>query len=132
MNYSSFPYLAHAHPEQFQLQLTFLNDLNALSSESSQPPILRLSPGSLLDETMHHSVILPSFFVLVMAIQFQIWLTSGHGEYQVLSEWHSRAKSRVQLKAGVSYIDYVSREELAAMTAWIQHVETFARSLIVP
>jgi hypothetical protein len=118
------PQLVRAHPDLFKLELTFLSEHQTESSLIQ--PLLQASSHSVTGSS--YSLQIPSIFVLILAMQFQIWLTSGHGEYQVLSEWYRKGKLRVQLKAGASYIDYVTKEELTTILDWLSLVESTRKS----
>jgi hypothetical protein len=110
----NFPYYVRKHPELFELELKFLDPLITASQTAAQI--------TSLEERKSYSVQLPSVFILIVAIQYQIWLTSKFGEYQILSEVHDKNKLKVRLKAGESYVTYLLREEIETMSPLFQQI----------
>ncbi|MBF1999438.1 MAG: hypothetical protein IGS38_01805 [Synechococcales cyanobacterium M58_A2018_015] len=105
------------HPEQFQLELKYLGNCAAAESNGSvAQPILS-------------SITMPPIFVLLLAIQLQIWVTTAHGETQILTERYKHNKLKIQLKAGISHIAYVTDEKIEQIKLWIARIQDISTAL---
>lgn len=105
------------HPEQFQLDLKYLgNGATAESNGSVAQPILS-------------SIAMPPIFVLLLAIQLQIWITTAYGETQILTERYKHNRLKIQLKAGSSHIAYVTDEQIEQFKLWIASIENTSTAL---
>jgi hypothetical protein len=120
MDFYNLPHLVYQNSDQFCLDLRFRD-----CSSDRTSNLLLASPYS---QSNAISVEIPTVFTQIITTTLLIWLTTGHGEYQVLSERVKHNKLRVNLKAGSSYIHYVELDKLKELEQWCEQVLTVIRS----
>ncbi|MBF2047152.1 hypothetical protein HJG54_32860 [Leptolyngbya sp. NK1-12] len=105
-------HLIQTHPERIRLELTYQHPATSSGAEASSSP-------------MELSVKIPPDLSLVLGMQLDICLTSGFGEFQIVTDRSQKHKVRLLMKAGRSYNVYIPDQDLAPIVRWLQQVQKY-------
>jgi NAD-dependent dihydropyrimidine dehydrogenase PreA subunit len=119
MRYVYYPELVWGYPERFKLDLHYNPCSDERSPTATQSDLHFRVP---IREPSSYSIQLPSVFALLVAVQFQVWLTRGYGKYVVENERAKNGKQKICLNTCPSYIYYLNPEELRPMQQWCELV----------
>jgi len=120
MDFYNLPHLLSQNSDQFCFDLRFRD-----CSSDRTPNLLLASPYAQSNDI---SVEIPSVFTQIITTTLLIWIKTGYGECQVLSERAKHNKLRVNIKAGSSYIHYIELDELKELEQWCEQVLTVIQS----
>jgi hypothetical protein len=121
MQFVSYPELFRAYPGHFKMELSYIPALG-----EAMPPILQRSnlvqSGASSTQQNSYAIQLPSVFTHIVAVQFEIWFSSGFGDYSIQNEWVTSTKHRICLKACPSHVYHLTAQELDPIKRWCEQV----------